>query len=168
MYDMADQIVQEDLAAENHRRWQLSRRRLLKLMGAAGIAAVAINVPSTASVANGVAVTNGEVNGAADSAVARQAQPQLVNLVEYEFGFDMDRIKVQAGVPVELSVTNEGDQVHGIWIPDLAIMDDIRSGKSKVFKFTPEKPGRFRFTCSYNLCGTEEEHAQMKGFIEVI
>jgi heme/copper-type cytochrome/quinol oxidase subunit 2 len=112
--------------------------------------------------------TAGDEHNLAEHATAtQQLQMQTITLRQSEYGFDPDRVELQAGVPVELTVTNEGEQVHGIWVPDLAIMEDIRSGKTKVFTFTPEKAGRIPFTCSYNLCGTEEEHAQMKGFITV-
>jgi heme/copper-type cytochrome/quinol oxidase subunit 2 len=121
--------------------------------------------------------SNGEVGGTEPQAVpeappVQQIVPeeppvQQITFSQFEYGFDPARIELQVRVPVELTVANEGDQVHGIWIPDYAISDDIRSGKTKTFTFTPEETGRIRYTCSYNLCGTEDEHAQMKGFITV-
>jgi len=96
-----------------------------------------------------------------------EPEVQRVTIRQFEYNLDPDRIELEVGVPVELTVINEGDQVHGIWIPEFAISQDVRSGKSKVFAFTPDKTGRIRFTCSYNLCGTEEEHAKMAGFITV-
>lgn len=117
---------------------------------------------------NGAAHTAGDEHSEADhEAEAQQPQVRKLTLTQFEFGFDPSRVELQVGVPVELTVSNEGDQVHGIWIPEYAISADIRSGKSKTFLFTPEQSGRIRFTCSYNLCGTEEEHAKMSGFITV-
>lgn len=92
---------------------------------------------------------------------------QEVTLVETEYGIGPDRVEVRVGVPVVLTVINEGDQVHGLWLPEVGIAEDIRSGKSQTFRFTPEKPGRFRYMCSYALCGTDEEHARMVGFLTV-
>jgi heme/copper-type cytochrome/quinol oxidase subunit 2 len=109
---------------------------------------------------------SGDSDEAAHTA-SEDAEPQKVTLVESEYQFEPARIELKAGAPVELTLKNEGKQVHGLWIPDFAIMDDVRSGKSKTFTFIPEKPGRYRHTCSYNLCGTDEEHARMKGFITV-
>lgn len=86
-----------------------------------------------------------------------------ITMRQFEYGLDVDAVELKVGVPVELTVVNDGDQVHGIWIPDFAISDDLRSGKTKVFEFTPEKTGRIRFSCNYNLCGTDEEHAKMAG-----
>lgn len=126
-----------------------------------------VAVPPVPQAADMAHMPGDEHSPAEHGIVAQELQVQKITLRQFEFGFAPDRIELQVGVPVELTVVNEGDQVHGIWIPDFALSDDIRSGKTKVFTFIPEKTGRIRFTCSYNLCGTEEEHAQMKGFITV-
>lgn len=96
------------------------------------------------------------------------AEPVEIMLNTLEFAIDPSRVELQVGAPVELVVMNTGDQVHGIWIPDFGIKQDIRSGKTKKFTFTPERAGRVRFECSYNLCGTDEEHAQMTGYFMVV
>jgi len=97
----------------------------------------------------------------------RDADVQKITLTESEYAISPDRLALKVGVPVELTVTNTGKQAHGLWIPEFGIAEDIRSGKTKVFRFTPDKPGRIRYVCSYSLCGTEAEHARMVGFLTV-
>ena len=100
-------------------------------------------------------------------APAAEAAVQKIALATSEYAIAPANLEVKAGVPVELTVTNEGKQVHGVWMPEFGIAQDIRPGKTQVFKFTPDKPGRFRYVCSYNLCGTDEQHARMVGFMTV-
>lgn len=111
-------------------------------------------------------VALGATGPAGDAPVA--AEPVQVMLNTLEYAIDPSRVELAAGTPVELTVMNEGSQVHGIWIPDFGIKQNIRSGKTKEFTFTPEQVGRVRFECSYNLCGTPEEHAQMTGYFTVV
>ncbi|MEE8442159.1 MAG: cupredoxin domain-containing protein [Dehalococcoidia bacterium] len=156
-------------------------RTPLDSVGATNLPAILVDLPDFSFPAPPVvaAAPTGESNSEAthiadeeqsdgeEGIPTEEPQVQKITLRQFEFGFGPERIELAVGVPVELTVMNEGDQVHGIWIPDFAISEDIRSGKTKVFTFTPEEAARFRFTCSYNLCGTDEEHAQMKGFITV-
>jgi len=97
----------------------------------------------------------------------KQADIQKITLTEREYGIEPARLTLKVGVPVELTVVNQGKQVHGLWMPEFGIAEDIRSGKTKVFRFTPDKPGRFRYVCSYSLCGTEEQHGKMVGFLTI-
>jgi heme/copper-type cytochrome/quinol oxidase subunit 2 len=121
-----------------------------------------------------------DATGSADAAgsAPEGGEVQRITLIETEYAIAPDMgemmtgmidegLTLKLGVPVELTVTNEGKQTHGLWMADFGIYEDIRSGKTAVFKFTPDKPGRFRFTCSYSLCGSEEEHARMVGFLTV-
>lgn len=103
----------------------------------------------------------------AQSQAGTQADIQKITLTESEYGIEPARLTLKIGVPVELTVVNTGKQVHGIWIPEFGIAEDIRSGKTKVFRFTPDKPGRVRYVCSYSLCGTEEQHGKMVGFLTI-
>lgn len=103
----------------------------------------------------------------ASQAAAGADTVQRVVLTQMEYGFDIPEVRLKPGVPVELVVVNVGKQVHGIWVPDFAISEEIRSGKTRTFKFTPKTAGRIRFTCSYNLCGTDEEHARMVGYFVI-
>ncbi len=128
---------------------------------------VAASALFSASSAEGSGDQTAPVNGTVESTAQQQPKVQEIAFDQFEFEFSQERIELKVGVPVKLTLTNQGDQVQGLWIPEFAIMADIRSGKNKEFTFIPEKSGRFRFTCSYNLCGTEEEHAQMKGYIIV-
>lgn len=105
--------------------------------------------------------------GMAAEAQVDKSTVQKIVLKQTEYGFDIPEVRLTPGVPVELVVVNEGKQVHGIWVPDFAISQEIRSGKSRSFSFTPKTPGRIRFTCSYNLCGTDEEHARMVGYFVI-
>lgn len=106
---------------------------------------------------------------AADGDLAGSDHGELhkITVRQFEFGYDPIQIELEAGASVELTVVNEGNQVHGIWIPELGISEDIRSGRSMTFTFVVEKAGRIRFGCNYSLCGSEEEHAQMDGEIVV-
>lgn len=112
-------------------------------------------------------MANMDAAAPAQGGAGQQADIQKITLTESEYGIEPARLTLKVGVPVELTVMNTGKQVHGIWIPEFGIAEDIRSGKTKVFRFTPDKPGRLRYVCSYSLCGTEEQHGKMVGFLTI-
>lgn len=102
---------------------------------------------------------------APESAESRKTETQSISVIATEYAFEPGRIEAKAKVPVELHVKNEGEEGHGIWLPDFGIKGNIRAFKSHTFSFTPDAPGRYQFECSDKLCGTDEEHNQMTGFI---
>ena len=124
--------------------------------------------PAPSRAAAGAPEGGHDMAGMESSASAQSgADVQKMTLTESEYAIAPDRLTLKVGVPVELTVANAGKQAHGLWMPEFGIAQDIRSGKTQVFRFTPDTPGRFRYVCSYSLCGTEAEHGRMVGFLSV-
>jgi plastocyanin len=75
---------------------------------------------------------------------------QRLTVVMKEFAFEPKVITLKRGVPVELTLVNEGARRHdfsivGEWSLE---SDVIASGEKQVLRFTPERAGRFRLVCS--------------------
>jgi cytochrome c oxidase subunit 2 len=79
-------------------------------------------------------------------------------------GFSPDLIRVQRGETVRLRLTSV-DVVHGFEVPGLDIhAPDIYPGKVVEVTFTPQRAGRYAFTCT-RWCSAG--HWRMRGVIEV-
>lgn len=67
-----------------------------------------------------------------------------------EFEFDPKVINLKRGIPVELTLINEGARQHdftivGDWVFS---SDTVSTGGRLVVTFTPEQVGTFRLVCS--------------------
>ena len=72
-------------------------------------------------------------------------------------------ISVSKGERVKLVVTSE-DVDHGFAIREFGIDQEIKAGQTKEIEVTPDKEGRFQFTCSI-FCG--DGHSDMVGELVV-
>jgi cytochrome c oxidase subunit II len=79
------------------------------------------------------------------------------------FTFTPNTITVAKGERIKLVVTAE-DVDHGFAIKDFGIDQEIKAKQTKVIELTPDKEGRFPFTCSV-FCG--DGHAEMVGELVV-
>jgi heme/copper-type cytochrome/quinol oxidase subunit 2 len=88
-----------------------------------------------------------------------QAAIQRIDLKASKFVFTPSRLRVKAGVPVELHLlSTEG--THGIAIPGLKIDERLERGQEVVVSFTPTQSGSYPFRCSV-MCG--QGHLDMHG-----
>lgn len=108
-----------------------------------------------------IAVT---ASGLGSAAPAREAEPQVVNVIARRFSFDPATITVAVGQPVRLMVRSD-DGVHGMEIKKFKVNKDIpRGGEAVIINFTPTTVGEFPIMCS-EYCG--DGHDDMRGTLVV-
>jgi cytochrome c oxidase subunit 2 len=89
---------------------------------------------------------------------------QVIEVEAYQFGWDPNPIRVEAGRPVRLELSSR-DVSHGIGIPELGVSEQIpASGETVTAEFTPEEPGEYNFICNV-YCG--QGHSAMTGTLIV-
>jgi cytochrome c oxidase subunit 2 len=100
------------------------------------------------------------------SAALSQAGPPSDPLMKREikvsarrFEFSPRTITVSKGESISLVITSE-DVDHGFAIKEFGIDQEIKAKQTKVIELTPDKEGRFQFTCSV-FCG--DRHGEMVG-----
>lgn len=91
-------------------------------------------------------------------------ESRKITVLAKKFEFSPARIELTAGEPVEITFESE-DVAHGFSAKGLGVQKvTFKKGKPATVRFTPEKPGSYRFRCS-RLCGLG--HFNMKGEIVV-
>lgn len=86
---------------------------------------------------------------------------------EYENGAESDNdegLVVPQGRPVVLRMVSD-DTIHGFFIPDYRIKEDLMPGRVTYIWFNPIEKGEHVFTCT-EFCGTE--HSNMYGKVKVV
>jgi cytochrome c oxidase subunit 2 len=78
--------------------------------------------------------------------------PQRIEVKAARFSFEPAEITVKAGNQVDLVLTSD-DVPHGLRIRELNINVKASKGKAGEVKFTPQKAGTFKGTCSV-FCGS--------------
>jgi len=98
---------------------------------------------------------------------------QRAEIIADSYSYTPDHLIVKANIPVELSLQSKTWLVpHSFVLKDaeagLDIEQDIPAGKSVLIKFTPTRPGTFKFFCNKKLLffKSHEGHG-MKGTLEV-
>ncbi len=86
---------------------------------------------------------------------------ETVEVRAFDFGFDPDRIVVDAGTPLNIRLTNDGFFFHDLTIPELGFHLNARPGESVVGGLAELAPGEYRFEC------TVPGHAEM-GMVGVL
>ena len=89
--------------------------------------------------------------------------PVEIKVIARSFEFEPKTITVRKGQPVRLVITSV-DVEHGFKIKEFNINEKIKAHKTKVIEFTPDRAGRFRFSCSV-YCG--DGHEDMEGVLIV-
>lgn len=89
---------------------------------------------------------------------------QVIEVEAYQYGWNPNPIRVEAGRPVRLELTSR-DVDHGISIPEFGVSQTIPdTGETVTAEFTPDETGTFSFTCNV-YCG--RGHGRMTGQIIV-
>ncbi len=85
------------------------------------------------------------------------------------YSYSPDRLIVQTGKPVELTLTSVTTITpHNFIIKELAIEQDIGAGKTVTVRFTPMQPGAYLFYCDKKLLFLPSHREKgMEGRLEV-
>ncbi len=86
-----------------------------------------------------------------------------IQITAKKFEFTPDTITLKKGEPV-LLVFSSQDRKHGFNLRAFGIRTDVNPGGTARIRFTPDKTGRFTFSCDV-FCG--EGHEDMTGTIVV-
>jgi cytochrome c oxidase subunit II len=82
-----------------------------------------------------------------------------IKITARKFEFQPRTITVRKGEPVRLVVTSE-DVDHGFALKDFNVKESIKAKQTKVIELTPDREGKFSFSCSV-YCG--DGHDEMTG-----
>src|SRR5215813_11765246 len=88
---------------------------------------------------------------------------KVVRVTVKKFAFSPAEITVKKGVPVTLELVTP-DVKHGFNLPDFGVRAEVKPGAVSRVKFTPDKTGRFPYTCDV-FCG--DGHEDMSGTLIV-
>jgi cytochrome c oxidase subunit II len=86
-----------------------------------------------------------------------------IHLTAKKFDFTPDTITLKKGEPVVLVFSSQ-DRKHGFNLRAFGIRADVNPGATARIPFTPDKTGKFTFSCDV-FCG--EGHEDMTGTIVV-
>lgn len=86
-----------------------------------------------------------------------------IHLTAKKFDFTPDTITLKKGEPVVLVFTSQ-DRKHGFNLRAFGIRVDVNPGETARIPFTPNKTGKFTFSCDV-FCG--EGHEDMTGTMVV-
>lgn len=92
-----------------------------------------------------------------------KSNEKIINITAKKFDFTPNNIVVNQGEKVILKVSTI-DRVHGFFIPELGVNEQIIPGKVIEVKLNTEKKGKFFFMCNI-FCGSG--HEEMNGYIEI-
>ena len=93
---------------------------------------------------------------------ARPAEREI-HITAKKFEFTPDTISLKKGEPVVLVFSSE-DRKHGFNLRAFGIRTDVNPGGTARIRFTPDKTGKFSFSCDV-FCG--EGHEDMTGTMVV-
>lgn len=73
--------------------------------------------------------------------------------VTVDGGYEPSQIVVQAGQPVRLNFDRKDPSscLEEIRLPDFQIARELPLNQTTAIEFTPDKPGRYEFTCGMNM-----------------
>ena len=88
---------------------------------------------------------------------------RVIHISAKKFEFSPDSIGLKKGEPVVFEISSE-DRKHGFNLRAFGIRSDVLPGKVSRVRFTPDKTGKFTFSCDV-FCG--EGHEEMTGTVVV-
>src|SRR5712671_2801622 len=87
----------------------------------------------------------------------------LIYTTAKNFQFSPDSITLKKGEPVVFEISS-GDRKHGFSLRAFGVRTDVLPGKVSRIRLTPDKTGRFTFSCDV-FCG--DGHEEMTGTVIV-
>ncbi len=88
---------------------------------------------------------------------------RVIHITAKKFEFSPDSITLKKGEPVVFEISS-ADRKHGFSLRAFGIRSDVLPGKVSRVRFTPDKTGKFNFSCDV-FCG--EGHEEMTGTVVV-
>lgn len=119
------------------------------------------------------ALTFAEENGERFIAQPDANGVQRVEISGGSYYFKPDHIVVKAGLPVEVLLKNESAIVPHSFVlkaPEAGIdIDEDLTRSAKIIRFTPTKPGQYKFYCDHKLVFSKSHREKgMEGTLEVV
>ena len=142
----------------------MKRKPALVITAALGVLACAtvfgaINAGPSAIHSNGAT----SVAAAAGRDTGGLTGEKVIRMSAKNFEFSPGTITVKKGVPVVLELTSE-DRKHGFDLPAFGVRTDVKRGAVTSVRFTPDRAGKFKFSCDV-FCG--DGHEEMTGTLIV-
>jgi cytochrome c oxidase subunit 2 len=88
---------------------------------------------------------------------------RVIHITAKNFQFSPDSITLKKGEPVVFEISS-GDRKHGFNLRAFGLRSDVLPGKVSRIRFTPDKTGKFTFSCDV-FCG--DGHEEMTGTVVV-
>ena len=88
---------------------------------------------------------------------------RVIHITAKKFEFSPDSITLKKGEPVVFEISSE-DRKHGFILHAFGVRSDVLPGKVNSIRFTPDKTGKFTFSCDV-FCG--DGHEDMTGTVVV-
>jgi cytochrome c oxidase subunit 2 len=88
---------------------------------------------------------------------------RVIHITAKTFAFSPDSITLKKGEPVVFEISS-GDRKHGFSLRAFGVRSDVLPGKVSRIRFTPDKTGKFSFSCDV-FCG--DGHEEMTGTVVV-
>jgi cytochrome c oxidase subunit 2 len=88
---------------------------------------------------------------------------RVIHITAKKFEFSPDSITLKKGEPVVFEISSE-DRRHGFSLHAFGVRSDVLPGKVSSIRFTPDKTGKFTFSCDV-FCG--DGHEDMAGTVVV-
>ena len=88
---------------------------------------------------------------------------KAIHITAKNFQFSPDSITLKKGEPVVFEISS-GDRKHGFSLRAFGVRSDVLPGKVGRIRLTPDKTGKFTFSCDV-FCG--DGHEEMTGTVIV-
>ena len=88
---------------------------------------------------------------------------RVIHITAKNFDFSPDSITLKKGEPVVFEISS-ADRKHGFNLRAFGVRSDVLPGKVSRIRFTPDKTGKFTFSCDV-FCG--DGHEEMTGTVVV-
>jgi cytochrome c oxidase subunit II len=88
---------------------------------------------------------------------------KVIHITAKKFDFSPDSITLKKGEPVVFEISS-GDREHGFNLRAFGVRTNVSPGRVTRVRFTPDKTGKFTFSCDV-FCG--DGHEEMTGTVVV-
>ena len=88
---------------------------------------------------------------------------RVIHITAKKFDFSPESITLKKGEPVVFEISS-ADREHGFNLRAFGVRANVSPGKVSRIRFTPDKTGKFAFTCDV-FCG--DGHEEMAGTVIV-
>ena len=88
---------------------------------------------------------------------------RVIHITAKKFDFSPDSITLKKGEPVVFEISS-ADREHGFNLRAFGVRTNVSPGKVSRIRFTPDKTGKFTFSCDV-FCG--DGHEEMTGTVIV-